>query len=92
MLDFAALRDAALARHIADEVAFPSSMVDRIVPATTDGDRSRISEALGLDDAWPVMTEPFCQWVIEDRFPDRPAGLGKIRRHHGAPTSGRSRR
>jgi len=74
MLDFAALRDAALARHIADEVAFPSSMVDRIVPATTDDDRNRISEALGFDDAWPVMTEPFCQWVVEDRFPaGRPA-------------------
>jgi fructuronate reductase len=43
-------------------------MVDRIAPATTDGDRDRISEALGLADAWPVMTEPFCQWVIEDRF------------------------
>jgi fructuronate reductase len=69
MLDFAALRDAALARHIADAVAFPSSMVDRIVPATTDGDRSHIAEVLGVDDAWPVMTEPFCQWVIEDRFP-----------------------
>ena len=74
MLDFATLRDAALARHIADAVAFPSSMVDRIVPATTDGDRNRISEALGLADAWPVMTEPFCQWVVEDRFPaGRPA-------------------
>ena len=74
MLDFAALRDAGLARHIADEVAFPSSMVDRIVPATTDADRDRIAEALGLDDAWPVMTEPFSQWVVEDRFPaGRPA-------------------
>ena len=74
MLDFAGLRDAELARHIADEVAFPSSMVDRIVPATTDGDRRRIAEALGLEDAWPVMTEPFCQWVVEDRFPTgRPA-------------------
>ncbi|RUT99565.1 mannitol dehydrogenase family protein [Mesorhizobium sp. USDA-HM6] len=63
-----------LAAYVADEVAFPSSMVDRIVPATTDGDRARIADELGLEDAWPVMTEPFRQWVIEDRFPaGRPA-------------------
>jgi len=66
--------DADLARHVADDVAFPSSMVDRIVPATTDADRTRVARQLGLADAWPVMTEPFRQWVIEDRFPDgRPA-------------------
>ncbi|MER9294880.1 mannitol dehydrogenase family protein [Mesorhizobium sp. M0621] len=65
---------AVLAKHIADAVAFPSSMVDRIVPATTDTDRARIAEELGVEDAWPVMTEPFCQWVIEDNFPGgRPA-------------------
>ena len=74
LIEFAKLRDADLARHIADEVAFPSSMVDRIVPATTDADRSRIAQQLGVEDAWPVMTEPFRQWVIEDRFPGgRPA-------------------
>lgn len=66
--------DASPARHIADEVAFPSSMVDRIVPATTDADRARIASQLGVEDGWPVMTEPFCQWVIEDDFPaGRPA-------------------
>ncbi|TIO89542.1 MAG: mannitol dehydrogenase family protein, partial [Mesorhizobium sp.] len=66
--------DTELARHVANEVAFPSSMVDRIVPATTDSDRARIAGELGLEDAWPVMTEPFRQWVIEDRFPTgRPA-------------------
>ena len=65
----AALRDPALGRFVADEVAFPSTMVDRIVPATTDDDRARIQAALGMVDAWPVMTEPFSQWVIEDRFP-----------------------
>ncbi|MGX5845468.1 mannitol dehydrogenase family protein [Mesorhizobium sp. PL10] len=79
---FARLRDAQttasgeapLAGHIADEVAFPSSMVDRIVPATTDADRARIAGELGITDSWPVMTEPFRQWVIEDRFPTgRPA-------------------
>ncbi len=66
---FAALRDPALGRRIEDAVAFPCTMVDRIVPATTDADRSAVAAALGTTDAWPVMTEPFSQWVIEDRFP-----------------------
>ena len=49
-------------------------MVDRIVPATSDQDRARIAQALGATDAWPVVTEPFTQWVIEDSFPQgRPA-------------------
>ena len=65
---FAELRDPALARWIEDEVAFPSSMVDRIVPATTDEDRATVARGLGVEDAWPVMTEPFTQWVIEDHF------------------------
>ncbi|MER9951202.1 mannitol dehydrogenase family protein [Mesorhizobium sp. M0047] len=82
LIEFAEMRDArlgakgdaTLAKHIADAVAFPSSMVDRIVPATTDADRARIAVELGVEDAWPVMTEPFSQWVIEDNFPTgRPA-------------------
>lgn len=82
LIAFAKLRDARpaasgespLANHIADDVAFPSSMVDRIVPATTEADRARIAVELGVADAWPVMTEPFRQWVIEDSFPaGRPA-------------------
>ena len=44
-------------------------MVDRIVPETTDLDRAEISSALGMTDAWPVVTEPFTQWIVEDRFP-----------------------
>jgi len=66
---FAALRDKHLAHYIANEVAFPSTMVDRITPATTDEDRRAISACLGVEDAAPVVTEPFSQWVIEDRFP-----------------------
>ncbi|MGY4349210.1 mannitol-1-phosphate/altronate dehydrogenase [Bradyrhizobium sp. GM7.3] len=65
---FAALRSKDLGKWIADTVAFPSTMVDRIVPETTDSDRDAVSSALGLRDAWPVMTEPFTQWVVEDRF------------------------
>jgi fructuronate reductase len=66
---YAALRDKQLAHYIQNEVAFPSTMVDRITPATTDDDRRAISGALGAEDAAPVVTEPFTQWVIEDRFP-----------------------
>ena len=66
---FAALHSPELGRWVAGEVACPSTMVDRIVPATTDVDRAAISQALGVTDAWPVITEPFTQWVIEDRFP-----------------------
>jgi fructuronate reductase len=66
---FARLHDQRLADYIAGEVAFPSTMVDRIVPATTEADRKLILDTTGAIDAWPVMTEPFSQWVIEDRFP-----------------------
>src|SRR5690606_16390089 len=42
--------------------------------ATTDADRAAVREATGLDDAWPIVTEPFTQWVIEDSFASgRPA-------------------
>jgi fructuronate reductase len=66
---FATLRSPELGNWIADEVAFPSTMVDRIVPETTDADRADVSVALGMIDAWPVVTEPFTQWIVEDRFP-----------------------
>jgi fructuronate reductase len=64
----AALTDDSLAAWIEREVAFPSTMIDRIVPATIDADRAEITALTGVKDAWPVMTEPFTQWVIEDRF------------------------
>ncbi|MEL6920858.1 MAG: mannitol dehydrogenase family protein [Pseudomonadota bacterium] len=60
--------DNPLAGWIETGVAFPSTMVDRIVPATADADRTFLRDLIGLKDAWPVMTEPFKQWVIEDNF------------------------
>src|ERR1039457_3024997 len=45
-----------------------NTMVDRIVPATTGADRSDVAALLGLEDRGVVVTEPFSQWVIEDRF------------------------
>ncbi len=69
LVQFAGLRDAELASFIESEVSCPSSMIDRIVPATTDEDRSLVAAETGLADAWPVVTEPFRQWVVEDDFP-----------------------
>ena len=65
---FAALVSPDLGAYVEGEIACPETMVDRIVPATTDEDRARIAAALGVEDAWPIVTEPFLQWVIEDRF------------------------
>ena len=65
---FAHLVSPDLGAWVEAEVSFPCSMVDRIVPATTDADRATIADALGVEDRWPIMTEPFTQWVIEDHF------------------------
>jgi fructuronate reductase len=58
----------ALAEWIADTIAFPSTMVDRIVPATTTTDLLEVRELLDLSDQGAVVAEPFSQWVIEDNF------------------------
>ena len=65
---FAELRDPDLGAFVKGEVAFPATMVDRIVPATIEADRQSVARRLGAADAWPVISEPFSQWVIEDRF------------------------
>ena len=68
VLEFAGLVDKDLAAWIEAGAAFPSTMVDCIVPATTDADIAHVAELTGFHDASPVMHEPFRQWVIEDRF------------------------
>nr|WP_218062771.1 mannitol dehydrogenase family protein [Phaeobacter sp. B1627] len=68
VLQLAAEIDPELERWIAVEGRFPSTMVDRITPATTEADITRISESLGYRDAAPVLHEPFSQWAIEDDF------------------------
>lgn len=68
VIDLACRRDPALAEWIACEVAFPCSMVDRIVPAMTEADVARLREQ-GVDDPAAVVCEVFSQWVIEDDFP-----------------------
>ena len=65
--------DAGLAAWIDTHCSFPCSMVDRIVPRSTEADCSQVAAALGVTDAWPVVGEPFLDWAIEDRFvADRP--------------------
>ena len=72
IVEIAEPRGAALA-HYLDCCAFPSSMVDRITPQTREADRRWLREEIGVDDGWPVVCEPFRQWVIEDSFAaDRP--------------------
>ena len=66
---YAALRDPELAAWIEGEVAFPNCMVDRITPVTSEEDRALLAERYGIEDRWPVVCEPFTQWVLEDRFP-----------------------
>jgi len=67
---FAGLRDGELGEWVGRAVAFPNSMVDRITPVTTQEDRTLLSERFGVEDAWPVVCEPFTQWVLEDSFAD----------------------
>jgi len=65
---FARRQDPALGDWIDSEVRFPNSMVDRITPVTTDDDREALTERFGITDRWPVVCEPFTQWVLEDSF------------------------
>ena len=65
----AAMSDPELADWIDGSVAFPSCMVDRITPQTTLADIDELRRGLDIEDAWPVVCEPFTQWVIEDDFP-----------------------
>jgi mannitol 2-dehydrogenase len=66
---FATLRDPELGAWVEREVSFPNSMVDRITPMTRPADVALLQDRFGVGDAWPVVCEPFAQWVVEDRFP-----------------------
>lgn len=57
-----------LLEWIESSASFPNSMVDRITPATEDSDRVWLAQHHGIKDRWPVVTEPFRQWVVEDKF------------------------
>lgn len=65
---YARARDPGLADWIAAGVAFPNAMVDRITPVTSEADIAELAERFDVEDAWPVVCEPFTQWVLEDHF------------------------
>jgi mannitol 2-dehydrogenase len=69
LVAFAAMVDTELAAWVARVVSFPNCMVDRITPVTSDEDRQWVAQEFGVTDAWPVVAEPFTQWVLEDHFP-----------------------
>lgn len=67
---FAARKDPSLADWMAEHTCFPNSMVDRITPATTPELADEVLRRTGIVDRWPVVSEPFTQWVLEDSFSD----------------------
>jgi mannitol 2-dehydrogenase len=67
---FATLRDPELGEWLQEFVPFPNSMVDRITPVTSDEDRAQLADRFGVQDRWPVVCEPWTQWVLEDSFAD----------------------
>jgi mannitol 2-dehydrogenase len=70
----AARIDATLPGWVEEHCTFPNSMVDRITPATSREDREWLRDSAGIVDGWPVVSEPFRQWVMEDDFAgERPA-------------------
>jgi len=74
VLDLAAAAEPALVTWIRDHVSFVTTMVDRITPHTTPDDVRAVAERTGTDDAAPVVTEPFTEWVLSGEFPaGRPA-------------------
>jgi mannitol 2-dehydrogenase len=73
-LSAAARLDGTLPAWVEENCAFPNSMVDRITPATAPEDREWLRDSGGIVDGWPVVSEPFRQWVMEDDFAaDRPS-------------------
>jgi mannitol 2-dehydrogenase len=70
VLAHAESRDPELADWVAEHTRFPSSMVDRITPATTLEMAAEVRRDFGVNDRWPVVAEPFTAWVLEDDFAD----------------------
>ncbi|KAK8038543.1 Polyol:NADP oxidoreductase [Apiospora rasikravindrae] len=70
LLSFAKLKDPAIHAWLEKEGAFPNSMVDRITPRTVQEHKTFLADTFGIQDEWPVVTEPFMQWVLEDQFSD----------------------
>jgi len=67
-VSFATAKDAEFGAWVSANICFPNCMVDRITPVTTASDKDSLLEKFGIIDAWPVVAEPFTQWVVEDHF------------------------
>lgn len=57
-----------LVQWVTENTSFPNGMVDRITPVTSPSDIEWLASEHGIDDRWPVVAEPFRQWVVEDDF------------------------
>ena len=68
LLSYIKAAEPELVSWIEKQVTFPDCMVDRITPVTTLSDIENLKNVYGIDDAWPVVCEPFIQWVIEDNY------------------------
>jgi mannitol-1-phosphate/altronate dehydrogenase len=78
VVSFAAAQDERLAGWIDEHVAFPNGMVDRITPQTDVADREALRRDFGVIDRWPVVTEAFSQWILEDDFCNRRPALESV--------------
>ncbi|OMH38398.1 mannitol dehydrogenase [Motiliproteus sp. MSK22-1] len=68
LLSYAIMRDPELGDWITSQVSFPNSMVDRITPMTQPEHKRLVTQQYGIEDNWPVVCEPYMQWVLEDNF------------------------
>ncbi|MDE1171237.1 MAG: mannitol dehydrogenase family protein [Verrucomicrobium sp.] len=68
ILSFATLKYPKLAAWIEESIAFPNTMVDRITPVTTPKEKAMVAEKYGIQDQWPIVSESFRQWIVEDHF------------------------
>ncbi|MGO4821713.1 MULTISPECIES: mannitol dehydrogenase family protein [unclassified Flavobacterium] len=68
LLEYVSKVEPELVEWIKENTTFPNTMVDRINPITSSVDRNTLKEDFSIDDQWPVIVEPFSQWVIEDKF------------------------
>jgi mannitol 2-dehydrogenase len=74
LMEYVKKAEPELLSWIEENVSFPNAMVDRITPVTVAGDIEKLQEEFHVDDQWPVVCEPFIQWVVEDKFANgRPA-------------------
>ena len=78
VLSFVERQDPELAGWVANHVRFPNTMVDRITPVTTPDAIHYLQRSYHINDQWPVICEPFLQWVIEDNFSNGRPDLEKV--------------